>query len=116
MKKTIKILLALLSYFPINSVAVAAQSKLNEVDLEIRNQVLRQELQELQAARNRLIPTGSSFNTIKDAKERASKITGLVDGQLDEQVQIDLQLLKNSGLIQFDEKHILSAGPSEYAM
>lgn len=112
MKKILKILLIILSYAPIATVAAAAQAKANEMRGEEQNDIL---LKSLRAARYRLIPTGSIANTIENAKARYAKITGLNGEHLEKKMAEDIELLKQSGLIQNNETLIVSGTPSEHA-
>lgn len=112
MKRAIKILMVLLSYVPIKSVAAAAFSKSNELEAEIKSFNLRQKLSE---ARFRVIPTDHYGTTMDDARSRYSKLTGLQGVELENSMAGDLLLLKQSGIIEFDEKMVVSGSPSEHA-
>ncbi|MFN8791436.1 MAG: hypothetical protein ACK5Y2_08285 [Bdellovibrionales bacterium] len=112
MNNTKRIFLLLLSYAPISSVAVAAQSKISEIEGEV--QLLRLQ-QTIDGARFRILPNYQMTSSIADAKKRYHDLTGLTGAQLEYSFAADLDNLASLGLIQFDEKKILAMGPSEYA-
>lgn len=110
MRKIAKVLMVLLSYSPIATVAVAAQAKANEIEGEDQNVKL---IKSLQQARNRILPDGFMVSSIEDSKRRYGQLTGL-DGQaLTDNMKNDIELLLNNGLIQLNEKEILAHGPSQ---
>lgn len=113
MKRAIKLMMVLLSYAPIKSVAAAAYSKANELEAEINSTNLRQKLSE---ARFRVIPTNHYGITMDGVKIRYSQITGLQGAELEKSLSDDLNLLKQSGIINFNEKGVVSGSPSEHAM
>lgn len=111
MRRMMKLLMVLLSYAPIATVAVAAQAKANELEGEIQSFKLRQKIQ---GARFRLIPTYHMGTSMEAARKRYAEITGLKGKDLDLSIKNDLNKLSDEGLIQFDEKKIQAMGPSEY--
>ncbi|RYZ84650.1 MAG: hypothetical protein EOP04_17605 [Proteobacteria bacterium] len=113
MKKMTRLMMIVLSYAPITSIAVAAHAKANEIDGEMQSTRLQSAER---AARHRLIPTGEMGTTMLNAVSRYSQITGLVGEPLKQSMSLDLYLLKKAGLIEFDEKNILSGGQSEHHM
>lgn len=105
--------MVLLSYAPIASVAVAAHAKASEIDGEDQNAVL---LKSARDARFRIMPDGQTSISFENARKRYAEITGLDDSDVTEGMKVDLQNLIDRGAIQFDEKGILSHGPSQFAL
>lgn len=112
MKSVFRVLLAILSYAPIATVAIAAQAKASEVDGESQNQIL---IKNLQAARYRVVPMGPGDITHEDSKKRYADLTGLTGDELEANRNEDINLLVNHGLIQINEKGLVTMGPSMYA-
>ena len=112
MKHLQKLLMVLLSYVPIATVAVAAQAKANELTGEIQSVKIKNELD---GARFRLLPTYQMGISLEDSRKRYIELTGLKGEQLDYYMARDLYNLASKGLIQFDEKKIVAMGPSEHA-
>lgn len=110
MKRIAKIMLVLLSYAPIASVAVAAQAKANEMDGEAQTIKMRTAIQ---AARFRLMPSGKTSISAQQAAERYAAVTGLQGEELQQGMIDDLRLLQFSGYLQSDETNFVSQGPSE---
>lgn len=113
MKRITKIMMVLLSYAPIATVAVAAQAKASEIEGEEQNMIL---LKAARAARCRLIPDGHTAISFENAKKRYFDLTGLNGEDLDRNMNIDLQTLIDRGAIKMDEKGMVSAGPSQFAL
>ena len=113
MRQITKILLLLLSYAPIATVAVAAQAKASEIDGEEQNTVL---LKAARAARFRLMPDGHTSISYEKAQKRYIDLTGLKGNDLSRSMAVDLQILIDRGAIQLDEKGMVSAGPSQFAL
>lgn len=113
MKRITKILMLLLSYAPIATVAVAAQAKASEIDGEEQNTVL---LKAARSARFRLMPDGHTAISYENALKRYSELTGLKGNDLSKGMAVDLQILIDRGAIQLDEKGMVSAGPSQFAL
>lgn len=113
MKRITKILMLLLSYAPIATVAVAAQAKASEIDGEEQNTVL---LKAARSARFRLMPDGHTAISYENALKRYSELTGLKGNDLSQGMAVDLQMLIDRGAIQLDEKGMVSAGPSQFAL
>lgn len=113
MRRIIKILLLLLSYAPIATVSVAAQAKVNEMDGEDQNTLL---LKVAMQARSRLLPDGHTSVSYENARERHAKLTGLKGADLEQSLAVDLQTLIDRGAIRLEERGIVSAGPSQYAL
>lgn len=113
MKKITRLLMALLSYAPIATVAVAAQSKASEIDGEDQNLVL---LKAFRESRYRLLPDGQVALSIETAKKRYAKITGLDGVDLEQSMNQDIQFMVENGLIQLNEKGIVSNGPSQFSI
>lgn len=113
MKRITKMLMILLSYAPIATVAVAAQAKASEIDGEDQNTVL---LKAAREARYRLLPDGHAKISFENAQKRYGKITRLKGNELNEEMAFDLQLLIDRGAIQLDEKGIFSIGPSQFGL
>jgi len=113
MRRFTKLLMIILSYSPIATVAVAAQARANEIEGESQSLNIREMVR---AARARLIPAGYVSTTMEDARNLFSSKTGLDGADLDVKMREDLDLLMKSGLIQFDEKTIMASGPSEHAI
>jgi hypothetical protein len=113
MRQITKILLLLLSYAPIATVAVAAQAKASEIEGEEQNAVL---LKAARAARFRLMPDGHMAISYENAQKRYAELTGLKGNDLSKSMAVDLQTLIDRGAIQLDEKGMVSAGPSQFAL
>jgi len=113
MKRFTKIMMLLLSYAPIATVAVAAQAKASEIDGEEQNTVL---LKAARAARYRLLPDGHTAISYENAQKRYIDLTGLKGNDLSKSMAVDLQILIDRGAIQLDEKGMVSAGPSQFAL
>ncbi len=113
MKRITKIMMLLLSYAPIATVAVAAQAKASEIDGEEQTTVL---LKAARAARYRLMPDGHSAISYENAQKRYTDLTGLKGNDLSKSMAVDLQILIDRGAIQLDEKGMVSAGPSQFAL
>lgn len=113
MKRITKILMLLLSYAPIATVAVAAQAKASEIEGEEQNTVL---LKAARAARFRLMPDGHTSISYENALKRYTELTGLKGNDLSKSMAVDLQTLIDRGAIQLDEKGMVSAGPSQFAL
>lgn len=112
MKRVLRIMMVVLSYAPIATVAIAAQAKASELDGEAQNIRLRENIT---GARYRLLPTFQMSSTIDDARTRYAKVTGLEGDELETALTRDINALTNAGLLQFNEKYILAGGPSEHA-
>lgn len=112
MKRITKILMLLLSYAPIATVAVAAQAKASEMDGEDQNTIL---LNIARAARYRLLPDGHSSISYDNLHKRYREITGLTGVDLEQGLSVDIQTLIDRGSIRLDEKGIVSHGPSQFA-
>lgn len=110
MNRIARVILVLLSFSPIASVAAAAQAKASEMDGEAQSVRMRTAIQ---SARFRLIPTGETAISQSDAIERYSNLTGLQGEELEKRMREDINLLRYSGLLQADEKMLHSEGPSE---
>jgi len=113
MKKIIRLLMVLLSYAPIATVAVAAQAKASEIDGEEQNLVL---LKAFRKTRYRLMPDGLAAISIERAKKRYAKVTGLHGVDLEQSINQDIQFMLENGLIQINEKDIIPNGPSQFAI
>lgn len=113
MKKLIKLLLIVLSYTPIATVAVASQSKSSEIEGEDQNLILRKIVSE---ARSRVLPEGHALTTFEAALKRHAKVTGLQGQELKNSLLSDIELMIESGYIQVDEKMIVASSPSMAVM
>lgn len=112
MRKLTNILLVILSYSPIATIAVAAQAKASEMDGQDQSVVLANSIT---AARQRVLPIGSSFSTMESARQRYKTLTGLDGQQLDDNLKADLNMLREKGILNFDEKNLVGHGPSIFA-
>jgi hypothetical protein len=110
MKRIAKVMMILLSYAPIGSVAVAAQAKANEIDGEAQTIKIQTAIQ---AARFRLMPSGETSVSPQQAADRYAAVTGLQGEELQRSMLDDLRLLQFSGYLQVDEANFVSQGPSE---
>ena len=113
MKGITKIMMLLLSYAPIATVAVAAQAKASEIEGEEQNTVL---LKAARAARFRLMPDGHTAISYENALKRYTELSGLKGNDLSRGMAVDIQILIDRGAIQLDEKGMVSAGPSQFAL
>lgn len=113
MKRMIKLLMILLSYAPIATVAVAAQAKASEIEGEAQNVLL---LKLARDTRYRLLPDGHTTIHFEDAKKRYSQVTGLQGMELEKGLTKDLQFMLDQGLVQLNEKGMISSGPSQFAL
>lgn len=111
MKKLTKLLMIALSYTPIASVAVVAQAKASELEGEIQSIKF---LQSIEGARFRILKPYHMSTTMDEARRRYSDITGLQGIALEQNLAYDLERLKLSGLIKFNERYIEGMGPSEH--
>lgn len=111
MKKITKFIMVLLSYAPIATVAVAAESKLAELEGDNQIFLMKKNMQE---ARHRLIPPYNVSTTMDAARIRYSLITGLQGDALENAMKFDLDMLSKSGLIRYNELKLDGVGPSEY--
>lgn len=112
MKRVLRIIMVMLSYAPIATVAIAAHAKANELDGEAQNERVRENIT---GARYRLLPTFHMSSTIDAARIRYAKVTGLEGEELESAMAKDVNALVNAGLLQFNEKYIVAGGPSEHA-
>ncbi len=113
MKRITKLLMIILSYAPIATVAVAAQARASEIEGEDQTMILIKASRE---ARYRLLPDGVSRSSLEDVKQRYKELTGLAGTDLAIKMKEDLDLLLINGLVQLDEKELRSSGPSQFAM
>ena len=113
MRKLIRFLLIVLSYAPIATVAVAAQSKVSEIEGEDQNLLLRQSVRE---ARYRSLPEGHTLTTFEAALKHHAEVTGLQGHELQQSLLNDIELMMESGYIQVDEKMIVASSPSMAVM
>lgn len=109
MKKILKIMLLILSYMPISSVAVAAYGKASEIEGENQKWILRETARQI---RYLLLPTGQRQIDLESARQRYSELTGLNGEVLDESFAKAIQFMMENGYIQMDEKTIITAGAS----
>ena len=113
MKKLTKLLMLLLSHAPIATVAIAAQAKANEIKGQDQSEILKAMVR---AARHRVLPDGHTTIGIDASARRYYEMTGLEGPDLEQNMIQDINLLMEHGLIQLDEKRIVSSGPSQFAM
>lgn len=109
MKKILKLFMILLSYAPISTVSVAAQSKVSELEGVSQNRILIEMARQI---RYRLLPNGHQVIDVEAARQRYSELTGLDGDALEDQMNRDIQFMIENGYIQFNEKWILSESPS----
>lgn len=112
MRQITRILLLLLSYAPIATVAVAAQAKASEMDGEDQNTLLVKVTRE---TRHRLLPDGHTSISYENLNRRYTAITGLTGAELERSIASDVQTLIDRGSIRLNEKGIVSEGPSQFA-
>ncbi len=113
MKNMTRLFLIILTYAPIKTVAVAAQSKISEMAGEGQHAVL---MKAVKNARYRILPDGHTFISLEDSKKRYAELTGLHGLELQQQMKRDVQLLVNHNLLQVNEKFAMSQGPSRWAL
>lgn len=113
MKKLIKLLLIVLSYTPIATVAVASQSKSSEIEGEDQNLILRKIVNK---TRSRVLPKGHTLTTFEATLKRHAKVTKLQKQKLKNNLLSDIELMIESGYIQVDEKMIVASSPSMAVM
>lgn len=112
MKRVLRIVMVMLSYAPLATVAIAAHAKANELDGEAQNERVRASVT---GARYRLLPTFHMSSTIDDARIRYAQVTGLEGEELESSMARDINALADAGLLQFNEKYLVAGGPSEHA-
>lgn len=112
MKPLLRLAMVILSYAPIATVAIAAHAKANELDGEAQNERVREPIT---GARFRLLPTLQMASTIDAARIRYARLTGLQGEELENAMARDINALADAGLLQFNEKYLVAAGPSEHA-
>jgi hypothetical protein len=111
MKKLIRILLTIVAYTPVKSLAHVAHSRISMIDAELQQVKLRNHLK---FARQRLVPPGQYGTTISKALARYSMLTGLQGDALQENVIADLEMLRKEGIIRYTDDLIMAASPSEH--
>lgn len=109
MRKILKLFMILLSYAPISTVSVAAQSKVSEIEGVSQNRILMEMARQI---RYHLLPDGHQVIDIEAARQRYSELTGLDGDALEDQMNRDIQFMIENGYIQLNEKWILSESPS----
>ena len=106
-------LLIVASYAPFASVAMAAESKLTNLEGELQQDKLRAQLQ---ATRNALLPFGVSRMSLSESKKRFLLMNPSMSGLEAENAFVRAVLmLKESGLLFIDERNVLSGPPSDHA-
>ncbi|RYZ88999.1 MAG: hypothetical protein EOP06_10000 [Proteobacteria bacterium] len=109
--RILRMLLLILSYAPFSSVALAAHAKSGELDGEAQNEKLIENTLKLRA---KFFAPNQMVATVEDATAWYAERTGLQGFELEVQMQRDIAALQELKLIQFNEKYIVSAGPSEH--
>ena len=107
-----KALLTVLAILPVASISTVAYCQLNELAGENQTDLLRFKLSQ---ARRLLFPSGVYTITRQEAKERLSKETGITDEQaLEEELERQLKILLDSGLIEMNELASIGSTPSAW--
>lgn len=107
-----KVLLTVFAVLPVASISTAAYSQLNEFAGENQTDLLRCKIAQ---ARRLLFPKGVLLTTREEAIERLSRETGITDEQaLEEELDRQVQILMDQGLIETNEVQMRAATPSEW--
>lgn len=105
-----RILLTLLTMFPVASISTVAYSQLSELAGENQTDLLRFKLSQ---TRRLIFPTGVFTTTRQKAKERLAQETGIANEQaLEEELNRNLKFLYDNGLIEINEWASISSAPS----
>ncbi len=107
-----KVLLTMLAMLPVASISTVAYSQLNEQAGEGQTDLLRFKITQ---ARKLLFPQGVLLTTRQEAKERLSRETGITDERaLEEELDRQVQILLDQGLIETNEVQMRAATPSAW--
>lgn len=112
MKRILRIMMTVLSYSPIATVAIAAHAKANELDGEVQNEQITEKIV---GARYRLLQPYQMISSIDAARTRYAQVTGLEGIELDKAMTKDIKALMKAGLLQLNEKYLRAMGPSEHS-
>jgi hypothetical protein len=107
MKSIFKICLTLLTYLPLNAIAIAAESKLLDIAGEDQSALLTKEVF---YSKNMIFAENESKTSITEAYGRVSSLTGIQDEEsLNNEVAKHLNTLLQNGLIQMDESKLTTS-------
>ena len=108
-----KFLLTVLAALPVASISAAADSKLTEMTGEEQNDALNN--YNPSVARRLIMEPGTAATTVEDAKNRLSQQTGITDDrELDVELQKQIKILRDHGLIETRESNIIAPVPSAW--
>lgn len=114
-RKFTRAVLFLLASGPLHGVAVAAESRLGEMDDDDRFlSSVREELRQLRAARRVVFGPGEVVVDSERAYRRFERTSGLASRErIDAEFQRAIETLIEKGLLSIEGKQLISKGPSE---
>lgn len=107
-----KAIFSALAMLPIASISAVAHAKMLEAEGEEQSNLLEDEAVN---ARRLLMPLGAMSISVEDSKAHLAQQTGITDDKaLDEEFQRQVKILIDKGIVQKDEKMLMSSGPSRW--